>query len=116
MWWRFGRVSTFRPKGHGLDSRSSRHVGTLGKSLTQSCLWNFGMKFLHSSRAVSVNTAGLEFIKELGQWITVATGDTIETVHVHLFQRLSICTQRHNAIAFKGTFMRNSENQNLEPQ
>src|SRR6218665_626230 len=29
-----------------------------------------------------VNTAGLEFIKELGQRITVATGDPMETVHV----------------------------------
>src|SRR6218665_50558 len=39
-----------------------------------------------------VNTTGLEFIKELGQRITVATGDPMETVH--LFQRLSICAQR----------------------
>src|SRR6218665_974325 len=62
----------------------------------------------------SVNTAGLEFIKELGQRITVATGDPMETVH--LFQRLSICTQRHNAIAFRGTFMHNSEDENHEPQ
>ena len=61
-----------------------------------------------------VNTAGLEFIKELGQRITVATGDPMETVH--LFQRLSICTQRHNAIAFRGTFMHNSEDKNHEPQ
>jgi len=61
-----------------------------------------------------VNTAGLEFIKELGQRITVATGDPMETVH--LFQRLSICTQRHNAIAFRGTFMHNSEDENHEPQ
>src|SRR6218665_892694 len=37
-----------------------------------------------------VHTAGLEFIKELGQRMTVATGDPMETVH--LFQRLSICT------------------------
>src|SRR6218665_3244862 len=46
-----------------------------------------------------INTAGFEFIKELGQRITVAIGDPMETVH--LFQRLSICTQRHNAIAFR---------------
>ena len=37
-WWRFGRVDAFHPKGHGFDSRSSRHVGTLGKSFTRSCL------------------------------------------------------------------------------
>src|SRR6218665_3232781 len=52
------------------------------------------------------------------QWIAVATGDPMETehVHVHLFQRLSICTQRHNAIAFRGTFMHNSEDENHLPQ
>ena len=51
--WRIGRVDAFRPKGHGFDSRSSRHVGTLGKSFTHSCLWCFGVKFRHSIRAVS---------------------------------------------------------------
>jgi len=29
-WWSFGRVDVFCPKGHGFDSHSSRHVGTLG--------------------------------------------------------------------------------------
>ena len=42
----FGRVDDFQPKGHGFDSRSSRHVGILGKSFTYSCLcdsaWNSG--------------------------------------------------------------------------
>ena len=33
--------------------RSSRHVGTLGKSFTRSCLWRFGVKLRHSIRAVS---------------------------------------------------------------
>ena len=33
--WRIGRVDAFRPKGHGFDSHSSRHVGPLGKSFTQ---------------------------------------------------------------------------------
>ena len=59
-WWRIGRVDALHPKSHGFDSRSSRHVGTLGKSFTQSCLWQFGMKFQHSIRAVSgapLNTA-----------------------------------------------------------
>ena len=51
--WRIGRVDAFRPRGHGFDSRSSRHVGTLGKSFTHSCLWRFGVKFRHSIRAVS---------------------------------------------------------------
>ena len=51
--WRSGTVDTFRPKGHGFDSRSSRQVETLGKSFTHSCLWRFGVKFRHSIRAVS---------------------------------------------------------------
>ena len=28
--WRIGRVDAFHPKGHGFDSSSSSHVGTLG--------------------------------------------------------------------------------------
>ena len=37
-WWRIGRVDDFQPEGRGFDSRSSRHVGTLGKSFAYSCL------------------------------------------------------------------------------
>src|SRR6218665_2223498 len=37
-WWRLGLDDIFQPEGSGLDSRSSRHVGTLGKSFTCSCL------------------------------------------------------------------------------
>ena len=51
---RIGRVDAFRPKGRGFDSRSSRQVGTFGKSLTHNnCLWRFGVKFPQSIRAVS---------------------------------------------------------------
>jgi len=43
-WWRLGWVDNFQPEGRGFDSCSSRHVGTLGKSFTYSCLcasaWN----------------------------------------------------------------------------
>ena len=52
-WWRIGWVDSSQPEDRGLDSRSSRHVGTLGKSLTHSCLWRFGVKLLHNIRAVS---------------------------------------------------------------
>ena len=31
-------VDSFQPDGRGFDSRSNRHVGTLGKSFTCSCL------------------------------------------------------------------------------
>jgi len=56
-------VDVFRPKGHGFDSRSSRHIGTLGKFFTHSCLWRFGVKFRHCIRAVSgapLSSRGLE--------------------------------------------------------
>ena len=66
--WSIGRVDTFRLKGHGFDSRSSHHVGTLGKSFTHRCLWRFGVKFRHSIRAVSgaplSSTGGLEEMLE----------------------------------------------------
>src|SRR6218665_2952275 len=51
-WWRIGRVDDFQPEDRGFDSRSSRHVGTLGKSFTCSCLWRFGVKLRYSIRAV----------------------------------------------------------------
>jgi len=41
-WWRIGWVDDFQPMT--FNSRSSHHVGTLGKSLTHSCLWCFGVK------------------------------------------------------------------------
>ena len=37
-WFLIGRIDAYRPKGREFDSRSSRHVGTLGKSFTYSCL------------------------------------------------------------------------------
>jgi len=59
----WGVGGTFRRKGHGFDSRCSRHVDTLGKSFTLSCLWCFGIKFWHSIRAVlgaPLSSSGLE--------------------------------------------------------
>ena len=35
-WWRLGWVDSFQPEGRGLDSRSTRHVETLGKFFTVS--------------------------------------------------------------------------------
>src|SRR6218665_1993860 len=55
-WWRIGRVDAFRPDGRGFESRSSRHVGTLGKSFTYSCLYSASaFKLRHS-----VNCCGRE--------------------------------------------------------
>ena len=62
-WWPIGRVEAFRSKGRGFESRTNRHAGTLGKSLTHNCLWRFGMKLRHSIRAVSgapLSSSGLE--------------------------------------------------------
>ena len=62
-WWRISWVYAYRSKGHGFDSPSSRHVGTLSKSFTDSCLWRFSVKFRHSIRTVSgapLSGSGLE--------------------------------------------------------
>ena len=61
--WGICWVDCFQPEGRGFNSRSSRHVETLGKSLTHSCLWRFGVKIRHSIRAVSgalLSRSGLE--------------------------------------------------------
>ena len=50
-----------RPKGRGFESRASRHLGTLGKSFTHSCLLCFGAKLQHSIHDVSrAPLSGLE--------------------------------------------------------
>src|SRR6218665_381169 len=40
VWWLGGRICAWRPQGRRLESHSSRHVGTLGKSFTRSCLYD----------------------------------------------------------------------------
>src|SRR6218665_563431 len=52
-WWLIGRVDACRLEGHGFESGSSCHEGTLGKPFTLSCLWYFNVKLRHSIRAVS---------------------------------------------------------------
>src|SRR6218665_3752690 len=42
--WLIVTFDAFCPKGHGFKSYSSRHVRTLGKSFTGSCLWRFNVK------------------------------------------------------------------------
>jgi len=60
------KIDTFQPEGCGFESRSSRHVGTLGKSLTCSCLWRFGVKLRHmypcsvGSASEVLSSSGLE--------------------------------------------------------
>src|SRR6218665_1954848 len=48
-----GRFCVFRPKGRGFESRSNRHVGTLDKYFTRSCLWRFGAKLRNGILGVS---------------------------------------------------------------
>ena len=62
-WWLIGKVDAFRPKGHGFDTRTSRHVGTMGRSFIHSCQRRFCVKFRHSIRSVSgapLSSGGLE--------------------------------------------------------
>src|SRR6218665_2074262 len=49
-----------------------------------------------------VNAEGAQFLLELGRRISSVSGDQSETNF--LLQRLSICVQRHDAIALRGTF------------
>src|SRR6218665_270915 len=48
-----------------------------------------------------VNAEGAEFLSELGRRISSVSGDQRETT---VSQRLYICVQCHNAIAFRDTF------------
>ena len=67
-WRRIGRVEAFWPEGRGFESRSSRHVGTLGK-------WRFGVKLRHGIRAVSgalLSSRGLEeALYKWPEWIII---------------------------------------------
>ena len=64
--WFIRRIDVYCPKGHEFESRSSRHVhvgALMGKSFDRSCLWRFGVKLRHSTRAVSgapLRDGGLE--------------------------------------------------------
>ena len=74
-WWRIGWVDACQPKGRGFDSRSSRHVGTLGKSFSYSCLcasaWNSDTVSVHRSRErlrVADNLKG-RYINGQNEWM-----------------------------------------------
>lgn len=49
-----------------------------------------------------INQSGFDFISEVGRRISAISGDPRE--RNQLFQRLSICTQQFNAVAFRGAF------------
>ena len=49
-----------------------------------------------------INSSGLQFLTELGRRISAVSGDKRETSF--LFQRVSICIQRFNAVAFSLAF------------
>ena len=49
-----------------------------------------------------INTEGQVFLSDLGSKLSLVTGDTRETSF--LYQRLSLTIQRFNAVAFRGTF------------
>ena len=42
-WWLSGKSGALHPEGRRFKTHSSRHVRTLGKSFTHSCLYCFGM-------------------------------------------------------------------------
>ena len=49
-----------------------------------------------------IYASGSAFLSLLGKWLFLTTGDPRETTF--LFQRISICLQRHIALAVRGTF------------
>ena len=60
-WWLIGRFDTLRPKGRGFESCSGRHVETLGKTFTRSCLRCFVMKLsIHAVSGAPLSSSGLE--------------------------------------------------------
>src|SRR6218665_3609065 len=48
------------------------------------------------------NSSALGFISEIGSRTSSITGDVREAAF--LYQRLSVCIQRYNMVAFKGSF------------
>src|SRR6218665_1224660 len=69
---------------------------------THCCLQPMCLSPLPSKLLGLQNAEGAEFLSELGRRISSVSGDQRETNF--LLQRFSICVQRHNAIAFRGTF------------
>jgi len=67
-----------------------------------------GLPASHIFQPVAIETLGpmnpsaSDFISEIGRRISVISGEQRESLF--LFQRLSIGLQRHNLVAFKGTF------------
>jgi len=51
-----GRVEAFRPEGRGFESRSSCHVGTLGKYLSRSCLSEWSFEIIVTSTKIIVTS------------------------------------------------------------
>ena len=50
-----------------------------------------------------INSDGMAFLDELGSRLSIAARDTREATF--LYQRVSVCIQRANAIAFRGSFV-----------
>ena len=74
-----------------------------------------GLPTSHLFQPVAIETLGpfnpsaLDFISELGRRMSFTGGDRRETSF--LFQRLSVCVQRYNLVAFNGTFPANPEDE-----
>lgn len=55
-----------------------------------------------------INSEGLAFLSDLGQKLSLVSGDPRETSF--LYQRFSLTMQRFNALAFRGTFANQDNN------
>src|SRR6218665_3071543 len=58
-----------------------------------------------------INREGREFLRDLG--LRGAGGSGVPKEMVFLFQRLSVCIQRFNAVAYRGTFSTHSPDEEV---
>ena len=50
-----------------------------------------------------INSAGIDFLNDLGGRLSNISGEQLDAKF--LFQRISVCIQRYNAVAFRGSFI-----------
>ena len=85
------------------------------QAASRKCQKYQGLPASHLFQPVAIETLGplnsssLEFLSELGRRISFISGNRRETTF--LFQRISVCIQRYNLVAFKGTFPSNPEDE-----
>ena len=114
VFWKMGRCVTWDVTCHDTLAASQRQItayasgaaserAAMLKHITYQVI-----KAVHDFVPIAVETLGptynegMSFLRELGGRLSTASRDPRETSF--LFQRVSVCMQRANAIAFRGSF------------